>query len=122
LTTKACPFHHVRLIPKRKQDNLEFEPGVLICVKCGYEYSYLENEAPAEEHFEPEHNKSNQTKIISAKKNKKYYDKQGNEITDETLIQDIQRGANVISYKEEKHGEDKVINVNKKSQDRRPRK
>ena len=36
------------------------------------------------------------------KKKKKYYDKQGNLITDKTLIQDIQQGKTVISYKEEK--------------------
>jgi len=42
------------------------------------------------------------TKIITAKKQKKYYADNGNIITDETLIQDIQRGAHVISYREDK--------------------
>jgi hypothetical protein len=45
--------------------------------------------------------------IISAKKKKKYYDKNGNLITDHTLIQDIQQGKTVISYHEEKSSEDK---------------
>jgi hypothetical protein len=35
--------------------------------------------------------------ITGNKKQKKYYDKQGNEINDPTLIQDIQRGATVYS-------------------------
>ena len=33
----------------------------------------------------------------------------GNEINDETLLQDIAHGANVISYREEKLGEERHI-------------
>ena len=45
------------------------------------------------------------TAIITGKKqNKKYYDKQGNLITDETLLADVERGENVISYNEQSPG------------------
>ena len=72
--------------------------GQLRCPTCGY--TYKKEEAPNEEGISIKHNKQ-QTRIISAKnKNKKYYDKQGNLITDETLLQDIANGANVISYHE----------------------
>ena len=55
-----------------------------------------------------------QIRIISARtKKKKYYDKQGNLITDETLIADIQRAATVYKYQEEKSGEDKIIIIDK---------
>ena len=47
-------------------------------------------------------------KIITSKsKNRKYYDKLGNLITDPDLIQDIiSKGINVISYHEQKPSED----------------
>ena len=46
--------------------------------------------------------KKNYPHVITAKKKKKCYDKQGNLITDETLLQDIASGKTVISYSEEK--------------------
>jgi len=49
------------------------------------------------------------------KKKRKYYDKFGNEITDQTLIQDVLQGKTVISYHEEKSGEkDKPVVVKKR--------
>ena len=54
-----------------------------------------------DEGIKPKHNKQ-QTKIITAKKQKKHYDSHGNEITDETLLQDVARGIKVISYREDK--------------------
>jgi hypothetical protein len=71
---------------------------------------YTEKDTAAEERFNLEFGpKSTKTQIIGPKnKQKKYYDRQGNEINDETLIQDIQRGATVISYREEKLGEEKI--------------
>jgi hypothetical protein len=53
-----------------------------------------------------EHQKK-RTAIISPKKKKKYYDKQGNKINDPDLLKEIMQGANVISYHEIKSGEDK---------------
>jgi hypothetical protein len=89
---RHCPFHPgMRLIRKKDQQ------GVLQCVKCGS--TYLENEAPNEEGIQVKHTKQ-QTMIKTARKKKKYYDKQGNEISDPYLIEEIQRGANVISYRE----------------------
>jgi hypothetical protein len=98
--TKHCIIHHgTRLVSKLD------EPGVLWCTQCGMPYT--EKDTAAEERFNPEFGPSNKTNIISAKnKKKKYYDKQGNEINDQTLLDDIARGATVISYHEEKSGED----------------
>ena len=68
---------------------------------------YSERDTAAVERFIPESGpQSSKTRIVTGKMKKKYYDKQGNEINDETLIADIQRGATVISYKEEKSGEE----------------
>jgi hypothetical protein len=54
---------------------------------------------------------SNQSKIIQAKKQKRYYDNFGSLINDETLIQDIKQGKTVIRYEETKSGSDKPVVV-----------
>jgi hypothetical protein len=41
------------------------------------------------------------------RKRKKYYDNHGNEITDETLLQGVARGATVYRYHEQKSDEEK---------------
>lgn len=73
--------------------------GELKCPRCGY--TYKKEEAPNEDTyitgFVPD-----SPEIVSAKRKKKYYDKQGNVINDPDLIGEIQRGANIISYHEEK--------------------
>jgi uncharacterized Zn finger protein (UPF0148 family) len=90
---KHCIVHPgIRLVSKPD------EPGVLWCPKCGT--TYLEKDTSTEERIKPKHTKQ-QTKIIQAKKSKKYYDKQGNEINDETLLKDIANGKTVISYSED---------------------
>jgi DNA-directed RNA polymerase subunit M/transcription elongation factor TFIIS len=88
------------LIPKKD------EPGMLVCPECGIPYP--EKDTAAEEQMEGKF-KQTKTKIISGKKrNKKYYDKQSNEITDPDLIADIQRGATTVtSYREEKSGKER---------------
>lgn len=92
---RHCPFHPgMRLI--RVKDQL----GLLQCIKCGSKY--LENEAPNEEGIQVKHTNKQQPKIITAKKKKKHYDKQGNEINDEQLLKDIANGMNVIEYHEYK--------------------
>lgn len=80
--------------------------GQLLCPKCGY--TYKKEETVNEQAIESQHQKQ-QTRIVSGKGKRKYYDKSGNEINDPDLIQDIQQGANVISYHEEKHAEDTYI-------------
>ena len=75
--------------------------GELKCPTCGY--IYKKEEAPNEESIKIKHEQK-KTRIISGKINKKYHDKSGNLITDPDLIAEIQRGANVISYHEEKQG------------------
>lgn len=59
-------------------------------------------EAPNEEGIKLKHEKNQQSAIVSAKRKKKYYDKFGTEINDPDLIKDIQQGANVVYYHEEK--------------------
>ena len=97
--TKHCIIH-VGTALVSKLD----EPGVLWCPQCGMPYK--EEDTAKEERFVPESGPSNRPQIISAKnKSKKYYDKQGNEINDPDLIEEIKRGMNVISYHEEKVSE-----------------
>jgi hypothetical protein len=68
--------------------------------------SLLKTGSPNDREIELKHQKK-KTVIISPKKKKKYYDRFGNEINDPTLLQDIAQGANVISYREVKSGQDK---------------
>ncbi len=96
---KTCVFHHSILI-KSKED-----PNLLLCRECGL--SYQERDTGIEERIDSMFGPgSNKPAIITAKKKKKYYDDLGNEINDETLIQDIQRGMHVIRYEETKSGEE----------------
>jgi len=73
---------------------------------CGT--TYLENDTSTEERIKPKHT-NQQTKIITPKKKKKYYDKQGNEINDEQLLKDIARGVKVIRYHEQKSGKERHV-------------
>jgi hypothetical protein len=87
---KHCPLDPgVRLIKTKRG---------LSCPTCGY--IYTKEQSPNEEGVTIKHNKQ-QTAIISGKGKKKYYDKFGTEINDPDLIDEIQRGANFISYREE---------------------
>jgi len=91
---KCCVIHPGNiLIPKID------EPDTLWCTQCGTHY--LENEAANVEGIQSEYGPNSKPHIISAKKPKKYYDKQGNEITDPSLIQDIMEGRTVVSYQED---------------------
>lgn len=84
-------------------------PG-LMCPRCGGPYTEIE--APTEEGIKGKFSGKTEPRIISARSKKKYYDKQGNLITDPDLIDDIQRGANVIEYHEYKQGEDTFYDKN----------
>jgi hypothetical protein len=107
--TKSCVIDHAVLIPRRNLDTGEDMPG-LMCPRCGM--SYTESEAPTEERIKGKFSGKQETRIISAKnRNKRYYDKYGNEINDPDLIEDIQRGMTVISYQEEKQGRDTIIDT-----------
>lgn len=95
---KHCPIDiGIRLIKTKRG---------LSCPTCGY--IYKKEDAPNEESINIKH-KQQKPMIVSAKKTKKYYSKDGNLITDETLIQDIQQGANVISYHEQNQYENSTI-------------
>ena len=97
--TKSCIIDHAILIPRRNIETGEEMPG-LMCPRCGMKYT--ESEAPTEEGIKGKFSGKTETRIVSAKnRNKRYYDKHGNEINDPDLIAEIQRGANVISYMEE---------------------
>ena len=90
---KHCVVHPgTRLIQKLD------DPDLLWCPTCGTSYS--DKEAGTDEKIKSRFGPNQQTRIISPRSTKKYYDKQGNEITDPDLIAEIQRGANVISYHE----------------------
>ena len=108
--TKSCVIDHAVLIPRRNLETGEDMPG-LMCPRCGMPYT--ESEAPTEEGIKGKFSGMTETRIICAKnRNKRYYDKHGNEINDPDLIEDIQRGMTVISYHEEKHDEDTFYDKN----------
>lgn len=99
---KHCVVHPgTRLISKLD------DPGVLMCPQCGT--TYLPKDSISEENFEPTSSPKTQTRIMTPKKSKKHYDKQGNEINDETLLKDITRGVNVIKYHEQKSGKERHV-------------
>jgi len=79
--TKTCVIHYGTILVPEKDKNGEYEPGVLWCPECGT--PYLEKDTATEEQvksmFGPS---SNRSRIIQAKKKRKFYDKQGNLITD----------------------------------------
>lgn len=89
---KHCVIHAgVRLIQALD------DPDKLFCPTCGM--SYLPKDTASEDQYVSRFGPQ-QTKIISPKKQKKYYSQDGNEITDPDLIAEIHKGAHVISYHE----------------------
>lgn len=107
--SKRCPAHPGnRLIANRNLETDDPLPG-LLCTFCGCQF--LDNEPTAtEENIKGKFKGKPETKIISARSTrKKYTDKQGNEINDETLLKDIENGANVLYYNETKSGEETQI-------------
>jgi len=112
---KTCPWHHVTLIPKQN-DKGEYETGYLVCPQCGCTFAEHENEAPTEDTLDLKYKKTKPQIITAKRKKKKYYDKNGNLITDPTLIQDILQGKTVIAYREEKPSDDDKISMNMNKQ------
>jgi hypothetical protein len=98
---KTCPMHHAVLVPKRNESG-DYEPGMLQCPLCGSTYS--EKEAPNQEGISVKHGQQGQTAIISGKRKKRYFDKQGNEINpdDKDTLDLIRQGYNITYYHEEK--------------------
>jgi len=95
---RYCPIHPGTRVVHFSDEK---DPDILRCPRCGCT-PILEKDTVPDEGIKPKHNKQT-TQIISVKgRKKKYYDKQGNEITDETLLADIARGVTVISYREDK--------------------
>ena len=89
---KHCIIHPgVRLVQDLQ------DPDKLFCPTCGY--SYLPKDSVPDDVYKSRFGPQ-QTRIITPKPKKKYYDKAGNEINDPDLIAEAQRGANVISYQE----------------------
>jgi hypothetical protein len=100
---KTCPIHPgVPVVQMKGED-----PELLFCCQCGTPYK--EEDTITKENFNPESGPANKTFIVTGKKKKKYYDKQGNQITDPDLIADVKRGSTVISYREQKQGEENQI-------------
>lgn len=66
---------------------------------------FPEKELPKNKEMKPKFRVGQKTRIISGRnKKKKYYDRFGAELNDPHLVADIERGATVISYREEKTG------------------
>jgi hypothetical protein len=92
---QTCSIHpYKRCLPSKTDPNLVF------CPQCGSEWK--KEDTVAAQNIESKFGINNQTKIVSAKKKRKFYDKHGNEITDPELIQEMQGGHTVISYQEKK--------------------
>ncbi len=98
---RHCAYHPGTRLIQGWDEKGNYVPGVLQCPSCGKRYS-SDSSAPTDEEIKSKHGQT-KPRIITAKtKKKKYYDKQGNLINDPDLIAEIQRGANVISYYEQK--------------------
>jgi hypothetical protein len=101
---KTCVVHPGRVLIRAVDLKTGDYIGGLMCPKCGMRYS--ENEPTAtEEGIEPKHG-AQETRIITAKSSKKYYDNFGNLINDPDLIAEAQKGNTIISYSETKEGQD----------------
>jgi hypothetical protein len=96
---KSCPIHHCVLVPKRKDDDTGWESG-LFCPMCGSHYT--EKEAGTDEAIKGKFKGRTKPMIITGKKKKRFYDKQGNLITDPNIIDLIKTGATVYRYHEQK--------------------
>ena len=90
---KHCVIHPgTRLVQKLD------DPDLLWCPQCGTSYS--DKEAGTDEKIKSRFGPNQQTRIVSPKPIKKYYDQSGNLINDPDLIQEVERGAHVVSYQE----------------------
>lgn len=96
-STPTTQYRHCVIHPHIRLEQDLADPDKLLCPYCGV--SYLPNETTPEGTYQSKFGPQ-QSKIITAKKKKKYYDKAGREITDPDLIAEIERGAHVISYQE----------------------
>lgn len=96
-STPPTKYRHCVIHPGRRLVQDLQDPDKLFCPECGT--PYLPNDTSAEEEYRSKFGPQ-QTRIVTAKKKKKYYAKDGNEITDPDLIAEVERGANVISYHE----------------------
>jgi hypothetical protein len=97
---RHCSIHVGTRLLKAKDD-----PNLLLCPECGCEY--LLNETSVDQNIQSKFSPNNSgTKIISGKKKRKYYDVLGHEITDPEILAEAQRGKTVISYNEQKSGEE----------------
>jgi hypothetical protein len=95
-TYRTCLIHPGEILIRSAEDRT-----LLLCPRCGSPQKYQEDEALTDEQIKGKFRK-HQTKILTAKKKRRFYDKFGTEITDETLIQDIMQGKTVINYYEQK--------------------
>jgi len=101
-TYRYCSIHSYKRLIESKTD-----PTLLFCPECGSEFKIEDTvaEEKISSMFGPG---SSKPTIIQGKKKKRYFDDSGNEINDQTLINDIQRAVHVIRYHEEKSGEERV--------------
>ena len=100
---RHCSVHPGVLLP------VQGDTRILQCQQCGQQYPV--QETVIEQNIQSNISPSNsQTKIIQAKKKKKFFDQEDNEINDKTLLNDMARGnVRVIKYHEEKSGKERHI-------------
>jgi hypothetical protein len=96
--TEPKEYKHCIFCTGRRLQPDPHDDSKLMCFSCGY--SVLVQDAPNEEGISVKHGKQ-QTAIVSGKRKKKHFDSWGTEITDPDLIDEIQRGNTVISYRED---------------------
>ncbi len=105
---RHCVIHPgVRLISKLD------EADVLWCTECGTPYTI--SDTGIDDNIQARHGPNISTKVISTHKKKKYYDKQGNEITDPEIIQLAKEGKTIVHYSEHIETPTSAINTRNKT-------
>jgi hypothetical protein len=105
-TYRYCSIHPYKKLIESKTDNT-----VLFCPQCGSEWK--KEDTVKEQDIQTDIPVNSGPKIIQGKKKRKFYDSKGNLITDETLIQDLLQGKNIIYYNETKSGKESSHIVHK---------
>jgi hypothetical protein len=113
-TYKKCGIHpYKRLIPHKTDPNIAF------CPECGSEYPLNVKDTITEQGIKSDipAGSQSQTKIVQAKKKRKFRDSMGNPIPedDKQAMADLASGKTVVYYenKIEDDAKDKVVSIGK---------
>jgi hypothetical protein len=103
-TYRHCSIHPYKRLLASKTD-----PDLLFCPECGSEYPVNDTikEQDVLTDVPPSGNSNSGTKIISARKKRKYYDSFGALIPDDDFdaLHDMQGGRRIVYYREDKVNE-----------------